>query len=598
ALDSSALGATDSWAVQEPEMIWVQKDPEPVHISGLMNQGVLYYWSNDGLEGLGLDQLSYVTIEDPTMIAIKANDCLDIVCHLLATDSSSINYVMVTADDSSNSKIYDTLTKTVVIEAQADSIVMAFDTYLRDLAGMEYLVAAVEDTTIIGPALTPEAPADLPLYSARELALRVKQNQFRSMEALALNPANLAREYDSFTSWNLLPDFKFSVRNSLLTPGWYKEWWTVGGVWDESMKNDYLSTIMDQDLAIDITPEFQSLFGFRIGRFGLNISGMSHIQMVLPGNFIGLPMQDIALYDSTQANPEYLDYSGLAIEAIPLVVKSSLSYAQPVSTPYGDLKVGIALNIFEAAGYVKMVSDDFKIIMTEDSIHITASGEGWVTDAGAAGHLDDLNMDDFEATNALSDLSLGIDLGVIMDLQPYLKQEVEVQATLRNIGAKYQWSNLIHQAWTFEQHTPAPGNIETDSTENGNGIEQYQTSTTTDLETDDNFSIDVPTVLNLAAYYQPLAKVMIGVGIEKAFIDEGRFGYSPDLELSYQLNLYAAKWLDFSYYKQNRYGEPVHTFGSGLHFGFLDTGFTLSFFNGLNSNAKGIGFGLSSSLHF
>jgi hypothetical protein len=56
--------------------------------------------------------------------------------------------------------------------------------------------------------------------------------------------------------------------------------------------------------------------------------------------------------------------------------------------------------------------------------------------------------------------------------------------------------------------------------------------------------------------------------------------------------------LDFSYYKQNQYGDPVHTFGSGLHFGFLETGFTLSFFNGLNTDAKGIGFGLSSSLHF
>lgn len=591
AVDSSALVEADTLVVEEPVMAWIQKEPEPIQVSGLMNKGTLY-WSNDGLEGIGLDQLDYVTIQDPTLIAIKANDCLDIVCHLLATDSSGVNYVIVAPEDSSDFRIYDILTKTVMIEASADSIVQAFDTYLRDLAGMEYIEVKAEEIAPVVPSLAEDLPVALPVYAPRANALKIKHRQFRSMEELASNPANLARDYNSFSSWNLLPDFKFSVRNSLLTPGWYKEWWTVGGVWDASMKNDYLETVAGQDLALNISPEFQSLFGFRIWRVGVNVGLTSHIKMVLPGSFLGLPMQDIEFYDSTAAEPKFLDYGGLEIEAIPLVIKSSLSYAHPISTPYGNLKVGIALNVLEAVGYMRMESDEFKVVLTEDSIHVTASGQGWATAAGIDGHLDDLNTDDMDPGSTVSDPGIGIDLGLIADLQPLLKQEVEIQVALRNIGATYKWSDVTRSVWTFEQVMPAPGNAELDS------IEQYQHSTDSTIATGEEFSIDVPTVFNLTAYYQPLPRILIGVGLEQAFTDEAQFGYSPDLQFAYQLNLYAFPWLDFSYYKQNQYGEPVHTFGSGFHFGFLDTGFTLSFFNGLNTDAKGIGFGLNSSLHF
>jgi hypothetical protein len=353
------------------------------------------------------------------------------------------------------------------------------------------------------------------------------------------------------------------------------------------MKADYLSTITDKQLALNIAPDFHTLLGFRIGRFAFNLSGKSHIKMVLPGNTLGLPMQDI-LFD------EPLENGGLEVEAIPFVAKTSLSYAQPLHTPFGEIKLGLGLNLYEAIGYMNIVSNDFTIMTTRDSTVVTASGEGWVTEAGAEGSGDDPNLDDFDPMDATSGISVGLDIGAIMNLQSYLHQEVEVQVSLKNLGAKYKWSNVTHKAWTMDMVLPvlSPGELDTLD------IEQYQTTTDTTLATDAEVTIDVPAVFNLSAIYQPIPQVIVGVGLEKAFTDEVQLGYSPNLELNYQLNLYATPWLDFSYYKQNQYGDPVHTFGSGLHFGFLETGFTLSFFNGLNTDAKGIGFGLSSSLHF
>ena len=115
ATDTTAFVAEDTLVVPEPEMGWVQNDPAPAALAGLVNEGNLYFWSNDVLEGMDFTSLSYISIVDPTMIAISANDCLDIVCHLLASDGSGVNYVVVTKDDSSNVQIYNTVTKVVSI---------------------------------------------------------------------------------------------------------------------------------------------------------------------------------------------------------------------------------------------------------------------------------------------------------------------------------------------------------------------------------------------------------------------------------------------------------------------------------------------------
>ena len=581
--DSSEFVMEDTMVIPEPEMEWVANAPKPAVLAALMNMGPLYYWSNDGLMGLDFASLSYVTLKDPAIIAARANDCMDIVCHLLATDSSDVNYVVVVPEDSSNFKIYDTITKVVVIEAPQAEIVAAFDAYAHELAGMEYLAVAPADTSFIGPVLTDDTSSADAL--ARAMSLKIRRNQFRAMEKLTQNPANLARDFEGNVVLNLFPDLKIGVRNSLLTPGWYTEWLTVGGVWDAEMKDDFISTLEGKELAVNVTPDFPTLIGVRIGNFAVNISGQSHIKMVIPGTIVTLPFQDISLNDP-------IDNSGLEIEAIPLVLKSNLSYAQVVPSPFGDVKVGVGLNLYEAAGYARTVSDDFTVLMTQDSVFISGSGEAWVTEAGWEGKLEDFEPGGLDFPSTLSDISFGIDVGAIMDIQPLIHQEVEVQVSLKNIGAQYKWSGLKHTAWTFEQAMPAPGSADTDS------IEQYQTNEEIVISEDEELSIDVPTVFNLSAFYQPIPKVLIGAGIEKAFTDEVRLGYSPDLELYYQLNLYPAPWIDFSYYRQTKYGEPVHTFGGGFHFGMLETGLTFSFYNGINANAKGVGVGIRSSLHF
>ena len=254
ATDSSMVVAEDTVVVPEPEMEWVQNDPAPTALAGLISKGALYYWSNDALEKLNFEAFPYISIIDPTMIAIKANDCLDIVCHLLASDSSGVSYVVVTKNDGSNVRIYNTETKVVAIEAPADSIAMALDTYLKELAGMEYLALAIEDTIMVEPTLTVDAD-ELSRIAAKMKTLKIRNRQFRSLDDISSNPANLARSFGNLVSLNLLPDFKISIHNSLLTPGWYSDWWTAGGVWDAAMKADYLSTIMDKDLALNIAPD-------------------------------------------------------------------------------------------------------------------------------------------------------------------------------------------------------------------------------------------------------------------------------------------------------------------------------------------------------
>jgi len=556
---------------------FLKLEPTPVRIVGLMYDGPLYFWSNDNLENIGFFNKSYLRVEDPTLIAVNAKDCLDIVCHLLASNTTEADYVVVSsADDSTLVQIYEIETRASIIEAPAAQALALFETYLQENG----YKALFEKAPPVTPPVVDDTLVSSELEIGQTKAENIRQLQFRSMDALFSNPGNLARNFDAFTSWNLLPDFRVNVHNSLLTPGWYKEWWTTGGVWDDATKNEYLSTIMDQNLALNAIPEFQTLFGFRIGHFGLNISGSSHVKVVLSGNLLGLPMTDIL-------RNEPIENGGLEVEAIPFVAKTALSYAHPLATPYGDLKVGASLNIFEAAGYMRMYSDDLTILVTEDSITISATGEGWAT-VGGQGQLDDLDTENLAPADMLSDISIGVDLGAILDLSEQLNQAVEVQLSLRNLGAQLKWSNVTHEKWAYNQ-TIQISDSESDSIE---------TITSEVISTDEELTIKVPTVLDVKAFYQPVHNVLVGVGLEKAFIDEIQFGYSPDLEFSFHLNYYPINWFDISYQLEPRFGDPTHTFGSGFHFGFLDTGIFVSFLNGLNSKAKGIGVGFQSSLHF
>ncbi len=590
AQDTLLMGETgmvieDTLKISKPDLILVQIEPKPVSAAGLISLGPLFYWSNDELKQLGLDSLNYVSILNPDTIAVRANDCLDIVCHLLASSSSGVDYVFVSSETDGQVKIYRTDTKVVVIEVSNNEVASAFDAYLRELAGSEYIEAPAIQAELASLA---EDTSAHDLTSSRLPYLSVKRYNFRSMDELFTNPANLARDYHAKWSINLIPDFKVGIRNSVLTPGWYKKWWTTGGRWDASTKDEYLATLLNEKIVLNITQDFHTLFGLRIGRIGFNISGKSHVKLILPGSIPAtlipvLPMENWTLH-------EPIENGGLELETIPFVLKSTLSYAQPLSTIYGDVKLGVALNMYTAAGYIHFVSDNLSITFSEDSVHVSASGEAWGTYDDASGHIDNPDLSNYDPMNTLSNPTFGIDVGAIMDLYPILKQEVEVQLSIRNVGAKYSWSGLKHEAWTFEQISPL---ITGDDS-----LESFQQSESFVLDSKRNYDIDIPTVINLAAFYQPIPLIMLGAGIEKAFTEEVRFGYSPGLEFYYQLNFFAAKWVDFSYYHQTKYGDPVHTFGTGFHFGFLDTGFTFSLFNGLNSGAKGLGFGFRSSLHF
>jgi len=582
--ETVAPAAEDSSSVAEPDMIWVQNEPAPTAIAGLLNQGNVYFWTNDALEGLDFTSLPYLSVVDPTMIAISANDCLDIVCHLLASDGHGVDYVVVFKDDSSHVQIYNTVTKVVAIEAPAGDIVAALDAYLKENAGMDYVAAPLEEPVVadtapeleMGPSI-----ADL----AKEKSLQVRRRHFRATDKIAANPANLARNFEHDVTLNLLPDLRISIRNSVLTPGWYKKWWTVGDVWDDATKQEYLSTIENERIVFNIAPEYFSLFGFSIGNFGMNLSGRSHLKMVVPGNLLALPFQDILLNRT-------LDVSGFELESIPLMGKTSFSYGMPVSTPYGEVKVGVALNAYKAAGYLRVVNHEFTQVFTEDSVITTTVSEGWATQGGIEGQLDKLNTEGFDPLSTGSDLGLGLDIGAIMDLEPLVQQNVEVQVTLRNLGANYVWSDLKHETWTAISALPSSAFADT------NDVEDYQVTETIVHDDDKTLTIKVPTVFNITAFYQPVTSVLIGAGLQKAFTEEVRFAMGPDLTYLFQVNYYPTKWLDLSYYHLPRYGEHTHTFGTGFHFGFLETGLTLSFFNGINSNAKGLGFGLKSSLHF
>ncbi len=595
---------------------------QDVKIAGLINTNDVMRWGNEDIKDKDLTSVQGVEIMDINELVLNSMDCIDIVCYLLATTGTGVDYVILSLEKGKEFEIFDAESKVVIKKSSAESLL----TDLRGLVEGEpepvatdsaavvadsafavlqaELPVAVDtttaDTTAASEAQKPLLGVDLAAYlpefmkklpaPPREKVNRVRLDHFRGTESFAQNPANLARNYRRFTAWNLL-DMEYNFNNSLLTPGWYKEWLTSGGTWSSTQKRDFLNTFQDESIQLRSHLSFPTLFGFRIGPVGVNLSASNWLKFTLPGSLPALPFTDIRLHET-------LDLSGLEVETVPFVNEVNLAYGRSFQTPIGAIGAGLGVNIMTAAGYIHTVTNELEIRETEDSLFVHASGEGWYTLAGAAGKLTDPNLDNLDPMELIGSQTLGFNLGARADLFPFLHQEIEVLAGLKNIGAKFSWNGVSHEAWTYDLRAEgivSLSELGDDSTASTAAVENASTEV---LSTDGNLEIKVPTVFTLTTIYQPVSQVFLLLNFEKALSGEDVLYVQSAPRLQFQVSYLPIPALELNFRRSSLFQVPIYSFGGGLHFGIWDAGMQVNFHNGFNSDAKGIGFGFTSSWHF
>lgn len=573
-----------------------------IHVAGLIKDQSILRWGNEEIEDKGLTDIEGVSLASVDALILKSADCIDIVCYLLATADAGLEYIILSLEEGTQFQIYDAKTKVVMVETDTEGLV-------QSLTDLIYGPPEVADSALVDSAFTALADSvppsvasddyliDLGLYlpdfmhdpAQKEKKTKIRTRYFRDMRLLNQNPSNLARNYERFTSWNLLPDVAYNFHNSQLTPGWFTQWLTEGGVWSDAEKADFMSTLAEQNVEFRSHLALPSIIGIRIGPVGFNTSLVNWVN-VTPGKLVTLPWQDIK-FDQT------VDLGGLEVETVPAIVKAGLSYGQVIPTPIGDLRAGVGINMLTAGGYVKVQADTFTIETTFDSTFVRASGTGWYTLAGADGNLTDPNTDGLEPTKLISDAAVSLDLGVGLNLQPLINQELDLSLGLRNLGAQFNWSGIRHESWYYELDAPGLvelADIDGDSLEEA-GLARYGTEI---IDTEGTLTIDMPLVVSMTAVYQPVSMLFLRWNFEKALTDEAVIHVASEAQSRFQVSFFPWPALDFTFQRGKMFDVPVYTLGTGLHFGIWDGRIAFNFHNGFNTEAKGIGFNLSSSWHF
>ncbi len=585
-------------------------------VAGLINEGNIYRWSNDDLNSAGADGVEGLDLSAVDELILKSVDCLDIVCFLIAATGSGLDYIAMSTDDGKKFEIYDADTKVVVAETTDEELVTTLsvltngagsgtdaDAVAAAIAAADTTFAAMHDPSFgvaSDTVAAPEAPSFLDKISSympdfltnmpgadRTKAQEIRLNEFRTLDAIGTNPAHLSRDFERFTTFNLM-DVSYNFSNSGLTPSWYTEWLTEGGIWDNETRDAFAATLQGQHFTFSSHLAFPTLFGFRIGPVALNMSAFSWVNFTLPGELLAQGFDPILLNDP-------IEFDGLELETIPGVAKTSIAYGQLIPTPIGDIGAGVGLSVYTAAGYLRAVSSELTILETEDSILVDASGEGWYTGAGIQGSIDSPNTDDLETSELISKQTAGLDLGFRYDLQPFLGQELEVMLSLQNLGAKFKWDNVIHEAWSYQFHAP---NVADLAAMSDSARQELESSSTEVLSTGGELEVSVPAVMGLTAIYQPVAPLLILMQFEKSLSSEDILHIQAAPQMKFQLSYYPIPAIDLTFRRSALLNVPVYTFGAGLHFGIWDAGMEFNFHNGLNAEAKGIGFGLFSSWHF
>jgi hypothetical protein len=309
----------------------------------------------------------------------------------------------------------------------------------------------------------------------------------------------------------------------------------------------------------------------------------------LPGTFLAIPWTDIRLNDP-------IDFAGVELETVPFVATTNISYGQNIPTPIGNVGAGVGVNILTAAGYVRVVANEFTIVTREDSMFVSASGEGWYTLAGVDGSLENPETGGFSASDLISDQTIGINLGARYDLYPYLKQEVEVMASVRNLGAKFRWNGVTHEAWTYDLRAEGVASLEDLDKEGADRA--VETTTTEVLADNDVLEISVPAVFSFTTIYQPINQLMLILNFEKALSSEDVLQIDTSPKARMQLSYYPIPQIDVSFKRSSLFDIPIYTLGAGLHFGIWNGRLDVNFHDGFNSGAKGAGLALNSSWHF
>ncbi|MEA1986933.1 MAG: hypothetical protein U9N76_05545, partial [Candidatus Marinimicrobia bacterium] len=428
--------------------------------------------------------------------------------------------------------------------------------------------------------------------------------QNRTPEATLQNPANLGIKAEALGNFSLIfspwPNIGLDVYNSSFSINTVNTYFNDGRTLTQSELDEFVSLFKTSGLGVYSNVEIPTIFSLKLPMifttFHLNTGFFVNAKGVLPGEVLAIPFQgnrtpglsfDNPLTDAKsdfEANVYLKNTIGVGSFApIPdiKISKKNTSIGVP------DIRFGLNINLYSGL-FANIQGRNITISVDEET------GDSFGMDLIITAPLDSLSI---MAGDTLSDLTIappefnnpsdvldfihfspGIDFGVGMrfalndyiplDIPKFFKNELDVQLSFRDIGAKIKVNNMMQKKISVEGNYLDPLNIDMDS--------MLVVSETT-IDSNATITKNIASKMDMIFTYQPIDQIYLQSGFT-AFIGEG-IGHEVKSRLFFDVKLFPAKWF-FLNYRVERIEYNKH-FKTG--FGFCSRSWDMAFYlHGVN----------------
>lgn len=393
---------------------------------------------------------------------------------------------------------------------------------------------------------------------------------FRSSIYSDNNPANLGINSPFYNFRFDLPSINFQFTNKSISPQMIIDHFTTGEQLSINAQNEVYSNLSNIQLLsqININP---LLIEFSKFRFSSNL--VTLVNGDFSGEILSLPFANLNLGSNYNQK--------LDVEMISFL-KNSIGIGHTYKTKFATLRGGVNYNYYKGIVYAKTIADTFNLTNNLDNVstNINLSVEGselfWNSIEGNA-------IDETQ----LGELSNGFDIGLGVNLKKLIRQNLDIEIIIQNIGASLTFKNAKNEIYSNEINV---NNI----VEFADSISLLSEGMDTMIINSD-ITIDIPRKTILKATYQPIPQFVFSGGFEKYSSQFLSQQSKPNIHL--RAGFFPTNWFHFSYSLKTNNEQIVQSIGTGFQSGIIDILMNVSSFDGLLNSANGLGLGFRISFY-
>jgi hypothetical protein len=384
------------------------------------------------------------------------------------------------------------------------------------------------------------------------------------------NPANLGINSPFYNFRFDLPSINIQLANKSISPQMIIDHFTTGEQLSINAQNEVYSNLSNIHLLsqMNINP-----FRLEFRKFRFSSELVTLINGDFSGEILSIPFSNLNLGSDFDQK--------LDIEMVSFL-KNSIGIGHTYKTKFATLRGGVNYNYYKGIIYAKTFADTFNLTNNLDNVStkINLSVEGselfWNSIEGNT-------VDETQ----LGEISNGFDIGFGVNLKKLIRQNLDIELIIKNIGATLTFKNAKNEIYSNEINV---NNI----VEFADSIHLLSEGMDTIIINKD-IEINIPRKTILKATYQPIPQFVFSGGFEKYSTQFLSQQSKPNIHL--RAGYFPTNWFHLSYGLKTNNEQIVQSIGTGVQTGVMDILLNLSSYDGILNRANGLGLGFRISFY-